>query len=60
MKRLQSKGGCIKDDPGGTGLGGKWGGGVQDGGDTCIPMQIHTDVWQKPSQYCEAIICQLK
>ena len=36
------------------------GGGVQDGGDTCIPMQIHTDVWQKPSQYCEAIICQLK
>ena len=24
------------------------------------PMQIHIYVWQKPSQYCRAIICQLK
>ena len=25
-----------------------------------IPMRIHTDVWQKPPQYCEIIILQLK
>ena len=25
-----------------------------------IPMLIHIDVWQKPPQYCEIIILQLK
>ena len=25
-----------------------------------IPMLIHVDVWQKPIQYCKAIILQLK
>ena len=25
---------------------------VQDGGDICIPMVIHVDVWQKPTKYC--------
>ena len=34
---------------------------VQEGGDICIPMVIHDDVWQqKPTQYCKAIILQLK
>ena len=28
--------------------------------DTGIPMAIHVDVWQKPSQYCEVIMLQLK
>ena len=39
-----------------------WGGrskGAQEGGDTCTPM-IHTDVCQKPSQYCKVTIPQLK
>ena len=29
-------------------------------GDTYIPVAIHVDAWQKPSQYCEVIIPQLK
>ena len=34
---------------------------VQEGGDICIPMVIHDDVWQqKPTQYWKAIILQLK
>ena len=35
---------------------------VQDGGDTCIHVYlwlIHTDIWQKPSQYCKVTILQL-
>ena len=31
---------------------------VQEGGDMCILMLIHGDVWQKPTQYCKAIILQ--
>ena len=34
--------------------------GVQDGGNTCIPMAILVDIWQKPTQHCKAIILQLK
>ena len=36
--------------------------GVQDGGggNTCIPMAIHVDVWQKQSQYSKVITLQLK
>ena len=30
---------------------------VQEGGDIWL---IHVDVWQKPTQYCKAIIFQLK
>ena len=38
---------------------------VQQGGDLCIPCVytlwlIHVDVWQKPTQHCEAVILQLK
>ena len=34
---------------------------IQEGGDICIPMVIHVGVWQKkPTQYCKAIILQLK
>ena len=34
--------------------------GVQDGGTHVHPWLIHVDVWQKPPQYCKAIILQLK
>ena len=40
-----------------------WGGReVQEGGDICAFMDVlmHIDAWQKPTQYCEAIILQLK
>ena len=40
------------------GMGG--GKGVQDGGNICVSMAIHIDVWQKPTQHCKAIILQLK
>ena len=34
---------------------------VQEGGDICIPMGDSCfDVWQKPTQYCKAIVLQLK
>ena len=33
---------------------------VHEGGDIWIPMAIHVDVWQKPTQYCKVIILQLK
>ena len=34
---------------------------VQEGGDVCICLWlIPVDVWQKPTQFCEAIILQLK
>ena len=34
---------------------------VQEGGDTYVDLWlIHVDVWQKPTQYCQAIILQLK
>ena len=33
---------------------------VHEGGEICIPMLIHNDVWQRPTQYCKAIILQLK
>ena len=36
----------------------------QEGGDIRMPMVslwlIHVDMWQKPTQYCKAIILQLK
>ena len=38
-----------------------WGGRrVWDGGTHEHPWPIHTDVWQKPPQYCKVIILQLK
>ena len=33
---------------------------VQEEGDTGILWLTHVDVWQKPPQYCKAIILQLK
>ena len=33
---------------------------VQVGGTYVHPWLIHVDVWQKPPQYCEVIILQLK
>ena len=33
---------------------------VQDGGDICIPMVDSCWLWQKPTQYCQTIILQLK
>ena len=33
---------------------------VQEGGDTVYLWLIHVDVWQKPAQYCEAVILQFK
>ena len=33
---------------------------VQEGGTYVYLWLIHADVWQKPTQYCEAIILQLK
>ena len=33
--------------------------GVQNG-KTCAPWLIHVDVWQKPSQYGNVVILQLK
>ena len=34
----------------------------QEGGDMCVFMNVlmHIDAWQKPTQYCKAIILQLK
>ena len=41
-----------------------WRGGMgwvgQEGGDICIPIDVHVDAWQKPTQYCKAITLQLK
>ena len=34
--------------------------GVQDGGTQVRPWLIHVTVWQKPPQYCKAIILQCK
>ena len=59
-KRLQAKGGCIKDDAGGTGLGGKWEGGFTMEGTHVYLCKFILMYGKKPSQYCEAIICQLK
>ena len=33
---------------------------VQEGGDILYLWLIHIDAWQKPTQYCKAIILQLK
>ena len=33
---------------------------IQEGGDTCKLMADSCYVWQKPTQYCVAIILQLK
>ena len=33
---------------------------VQEEGDIGIPLVIHVDVWEKPTQYCKVIIFQLK
>ena len=38
---------------------GEWDGReVQEGGDVCIPMAIHVEVWQKTVKFCKAIILQ--
>ena len=37
-----------------------WEGGGFGMGDTCTPMLIHVNVWQKPAQYCKVISLQLK
>ena len=34
-----------------------WGGReVQKGGNIYVPMVVHMDIWQKPTQHCKAII----
>ena len=43
----------------------RWGGegggrGIQDGETHVHQWLIHVDVWQKPPQYCKAIVLQLK
>ena len=40
------------------GVGG--GGEFQEGGTYAYLWLIHADIWQKPTQYCKAIILQLK
>ena len=35
-------------------------GGRFERGDTCMPMVIHVDVWQKPTKHWKPIILQLK
>ena len=41
-------------------MGRKVGGGFKREGTYAYPWLIHIDVWQKPTQYCKAIILQLK
>ena len=41
------------------GWGGRWEKGSEEGIDVYLWL-IHVDVWQKPTQYCEEIILQLK
>ena len=49
----------LWDNP--EGWGGEGGGRVFGMGGTHIyPWLIHSDIWQKPSQYCKLIILQLK
>ena len=49
----------LWDDPEGwAGEGGRRGG--QNGCTHVHPWLIHVNVWQKPLQYCKAIITQLK
>ena len=35
-------------------------GDIQEGGDVCSLWLIQVDVWQRPTQHCQAIILQLK
>ena len=43
----------VKSPPSGVGGGRE----VQEEGDICVPI---ADSWQKPTQYCKAIVLQLK
>ena len=45
--------------PRGVGWGERWEGG-SEGGEICIPMADHVDVWQKPTKFCKVINLQLK
>ena len=38
----------------------RWGGKVQEGGDISVYIAVHVIIWQKPTQYCKAVILQLK
>jgi len=38
----------------------RWGGRFKKEGTYVCPWLVHVDVWQKPTQYCKAIILQLK
>ena len=49
----------LWDNPEGWGVEGG-GRGVQVGGTHVHPCVIHVSVWQKPPQYCQEIILQLK
>ena len=42
-----------------VGQGGRWEGGSRRRGHMLYLWLIHVDVWQKPTQYCKAIILQL-
>ena len=50
--------GLCDNQEGWSGVGG--GKGVQEEGTYVYLWLIHVDVWQKPTQYCKAIILQLK
>ena len=43
----------------GVGKGRGWEGGLREGTYVYLCI-IHVDIWQKPKQYCKAIIFQLK
>ena len=59
-KKLDFKPFCLAlfKKPGGMGWEGRWAGG--SGWRGHMYTYDHTDVWQKPSQYCNVIIFQLK
>ena len=58
-QKSQAPKASVLGQPRGIGWGGRWEG-LQDGGDTCIPVVSSCGIWQKPSQYCKAFILQLK
>ena len=50
----------ARQQPGGSGMGWEVGGRFKWEGTYVYLWLIHVDVWQKPTQFCKAIIRQLK
>ena len=50
----------LQKQEGLVGWDGRWEGGSRGRMHTLYLWLIHVDVWQKPTQYCKAIIFQLK